>query len=160
MEDGLRQVIDEALAANLELRASGATVQQRLAALDQARARYLPVIDFAARYSMADGGRTIEFPVGDLLDPVYETLDQMLLAQGQAPQLPRVQNQSIAFLRDQEQETKLLLEQPLYEPRIGRPSTRLGPTPRVPKRTLPRCGRRSSATSSRRTTAGSRHSRP
>ena len=28
MEDGLRQVIDEALTANLELRASGATVQQ------------------------------------------------------------------------------------------------------------------------------------
>ena len=119
MEDGLRQVIDEALTANLELRASGATVQQRLAALDQARARYLPVIDFAARYSMADGGRTIEFPVGDLLNPVYETLDQMLVAQGQPPQFPRVQNQSIALLRDQEQETKLVLEQPLYEPRIG-----------------------------------------
>jgi outer membrane protein TolC len=119
MEDGLRQVIDEALAANLELRASGATVQQRLAALDQARARYLPVIDFAARYSVADGGRTIEFPVGDLLNPVYETLDQMLAAQGQPPQFPRVQNQSITFVRDQEQETKLVLEQPLYEPRIG-----------------------------------------
>jgi outer membrane protein TolC len=119
MEDGLRQVIDEALTANLELRASGATVQQRLAALDQARARYLPVIDFAARYSMADGGRTIEFPVGDLLNPVYDTLDQMLVAQGQAPQFPRVRNESIAFLRDQEQETKVVLEQPLYEPRIG-----------------------------------------
>ncbi|MBK7901896.1 MAG: TolC family protein [Proteobacteria bacterium] len=119
MEDGLRQVIDEALTANLELQASGATVRQRLAALDQARARYLPVIDFAARYSVADGGRTIDFPVGDLLNPVYETLDQMLLAQGQAAQFPRVQNESIAFLRDQEQETKLLLEQPLYEPRIG-----------------------------------------
>ena len=119
MEDGLRQVIDEALTANLELRASGATVQQRLAALDQARARYLPVIDFAARYSVADGGRTIEFPVGDLLNPVYETLDQMLLAQGQAPQFPRVQNESIAFLRDEEQETKVVLEQPLYKPRIG-----------------------------------------
>ncbi len=119
MEDGLRQVIDEALTANLELRASGATVQQRLAALDQARARYLPVIDFAARYSVADGGRTIDFPVGDLLNPVYETLDQMLVAQGQAPQFPRVRNESIAFLRDQEQETKLVLEQPLYEPRIG-----------------------------------------
>ena len=119
LEDGLRQVIDEALTANLELRASGATVQQRLAALDQARARYLPVIDFAARYSVADGGRTIEFPVGDLLNPVYETLDQMLLAQGQAAQFPRVRNESIAFLRDQEQETKLLLEQPIYEPRIG-----------------------------------------
>ena len=119
MEAGLQQLIDQALVANLELRASDATVRQRLAALDQARARYLPVIDFAARYSVADGGRTIEFPVGDLLNPVYETLDQMLVAQGQPPQFPRVRNESIAFLRDQEQETKVVLEQPIYEPRIG-----------------------------------------
>jgi outer membrane protein TolC len=119
IEAGLQQLIDEALAANLELRAAGASVQQRLAALDQARARYLPVIDFAARYSMADGGRTIEFPVGDLLNPVYQTLDEMLLAQGQPARFPRVRNESISLLRDEEQETKLVLEQPLYEPRIG-----------------------------------------
>jgi outer membrane protein len=119
MEDGLGQLIDEALAANLELRASGASVQQRLAALDQARARYLPVIDFAARYSAADGGRTIDFPVGDLLNPVYSTLDEMLAAQGEPARFPRVRNQSIPLLREREQETKLILEQPLYEPRIG-----------------------------------------
>ena len=38
VEDGLRQVLDDALAANLELRAGGASVQQRVAALDR-RAR-------------------------------------------------------------------------------------------------------------------------
>jgi len=119
LEDALQQIVDEALAANLQLRASGATVQQRLAALDQARARYLPAIDFAARYSVADGGRTIDIPVGDLLNPVYETLDQMLVAQGQAPQFPRVSNQSIELLRNPEQETKILLQQPIYEPRLG-----------------------------------------
>jgi outer membrane protein len=119
MEDGLGQLIEEALAANLELRASGASVQQRLAALDQARARYLPVIDFAARYSGADGGRTIDFPVGDLLNPVHATLDELLVAQGEPARFPRLQNQSIPLLRDREQETKLILEQPLYEPRIG-----------------------------------------
>jgi outer membrane protein TolC len=108
LEAGLQQVIDEALVANLELRAGGATVEQRLAALDQARARYLPVIDFAARYSVADGGRTIEFPVGDLLNPVYQTLG-----------FPPVRNESIELLRDEEQETKVVLEQPLYEPRLG-----------------------------------------
>jgi outer membrane protein TolC len=108
LEAGLQQLIDEALVANLELRAAGSSVQQRLAALDQARARYLPVIDFSARYSMADGGRTIEFPVGDLLNPVYQTLG-----------FPSVRNESIALLRDEEQETKLVLEQPLYEPRLG-----------------------------------------
>jgi len=119
LEQGLQSLLDEALLANLELRASGASVQQRLAALDQARARYLPVIDFAARYSVADGGRTIEFPVGDLLNPVYATLDELLVAQGQPAQFPRVRNESIPLLREREQETKLVLEQPLYEPRLG-----------------------------------------
>jgi outer membrane protein TolC len=119
VEDGLREVLDDALAANLELQAGGSTVEQRLAALEQARARYLPSIDFAGRYSVADGGRTIEFPAGDLLNPVYETLDELLVATGQPPQFPRVENQSIPLLRDHEQETRFVLEQPLYEPRLG-----------------------------------------
>jgi outer membrane protein TolC len=119
VEEGLGRLVDDALAANLELRAGSATVEQRLAALDQARARYLPVIDFAARYSGADGGRTIDFPAADLLNPVYDRLDQMLIDQGQPPRFPRVANQEIELLRPREQETKLVLEQPIYEPRIA-----------------------------------------
>jgi len=119
LEEGLQQLVDEALAANLELRASSMTVQQRLAALAQARARYLPAIDLAARYSIADGGRTIDIPVGDLVNPIYETLEQLLDAQGQPTQFPRVRNESIDLLRNPEQETKLVLVQPLYEPRLG-----------------------------------------
>ena len=114
VEDGLRRVVDDALAANLQLRAGSASVAQRMAALDQARARYLPVLDFAARYSVADGGRSIDIPVGDLLNPVYVTLEQLTGAQ-----YPRVENQSIDLLRDHEQETKLVVAQPVYEPRIG-----------------------------------------
>ncbi len=119
VEQALEQVLSEALTANLELRAQDATVQQRLAALDQARARYLPALDFVARYSVADGGRTLDVPLGDLLNPVYSTLDELLVAGGQPPQFPRVKNEQIAFLRPQEQETKFVLEQPLYAPRIG-----------------------------------------
>ena len=77
------------------------------------------MLDVAARYSWADGGRTIDFPVGDLLNPVYATLDELLVASGQPPRFPRIENQSITFLRGNEQETKLVLEQPLYEPRLG-----------------------------------------
>jgi len=119
VEAGLEQLVDDALAANLELRAGQATVAQRLAALDQARALYLPALDLAARYSVADGGRTIELPVGDLLNPVYETLDELLVASGRPPQFPRVRNETVEFLREQEQETKLVVEQPVYEPRLG-----------------------------------------
>ena len=117
VEEGLQLILNDALAANLELRAGTATVQQRIAALDQARARYLPVLDMAARYTLADGGRTIEIPVGDLLNPVYETLDEMLIASGQPPRFPRIDNTEIPFLRD-EQEPKLVLRQPIYQPRL------------------------------------------
>jgi len=119
LEEGLQGLLDEALAANLELRISSLTVQQRLAALAQARARYLPAIDFAARYSVADGGRTIDVPIGDLVNPIYQTLEQLLAAQGQPTPFPRVRNESIDLLRSPEQETKLVLLQPLYEPRLG-----------------------------------------
>jgi len=119
VEDGLQAIVDDALAANLELRAGTASVQQRIAALDQARARYLPVLDVAARYSVADGGRTIDIPVGDLLNPIYGTLEELLQASGQPTSFPRVRNEQIALLREREQETKLVLEQPLYEPRLA-----------------------------------------
>ncbi len=57
--------------------------------------------------------------MGDLLNPVYATLDELLVASGQPPRFPRIENQSITFLRGNEQETKLVLEQPIYEPRLG-----------------------------------------
>jgi outer membrane protein len=43
----------------------------------------------------------------------------LLEANGQPARFPRVRNQSIELLRQTEQETKLVLEQPLYEPRIA-----------------------------------------
>ena len=108
-------LVHDALVANLELDAAGAQAAQRLAALDQARARYLPLLDLNARYSAADGGRTIDIPVGDLLNPVYTSLNQLT---GQK-NFPTVANQQIPFLRSREQETKLSLTQPLYDARLG-----------------------------------------
>ena len=119
VEDGLRQVLDDALAANLELQAGEAGVRQRYAALDQARARYLPVVDFDARYSVANGGRTIEFPVGDLLNPVYATLDDLLVQSGQPPSFPRVRNEEIELLLPTEQNTRVVAAQPIYDPRLA-----------------------------------------
>ncbi len=42
-----------------------------LAALKEARGLFLPDFSLNARYTVAEGGRTIVFPVGDLLNPVY-----------------------------------------------------------------------------------------
>ena len=112
------QLVRESLASNLQAQSAEATVAQRLAALDQARARYLPALDLDGRYTRADGGRTIDFPLGDLLNPVYATLNQLLVQQGQSPQFGTVGNQRFSLLRTREQETKLTLTQPLYDARI------------------------------------------
>jgi outer membrane protein len=110
--------VSEGLRSNLSLRAQTLEVERAEAALDGARARYFPEAGFAARYSRSEGGRTIELPLGDALNPAYQTLNDLLVAQGQQPQFPVVRNESIAFLREREQDTRITLRLPLIAPAI------------------------------------------
>ena len=110
--------VREGLKSNLGLRAQSLEVERSEAALDQARARYFPELAFAARYSRSEGGRTIDLPLGDALNPAYQTLNDLLVAQGQQPQFPVVQNETIAFLREREQDTRITLRMPLIAPAI------------------------------------------
>jgi outer membrane protein TolC len=113
-------LVNEALAGNLALRSQAVDVEVALERLKEARSFYQPRLDLAARYTRAEGGRTIDLPIGDLVNPAYEALNQLLAAQGRASNFPHIENQSIAFLRGREQETKLVLVQPLYRPEITR----------------------------------------
>ena len=115
VKEAVASLVADALSANLEFEGAGAAVAQRVAALDQARAQYLPALDLSARYTRANGGRAIDIPVGDLLNPVYAALNQIA---GNA-HFPAVQNQEIDFQRTREQDTHLSLSQPLYDPRIS-----------------------------------------
>lgn len=119
VEDVLAALVAEAEQANLALAGSRAAVAARLAALDQARARFLPAIDLSLRYSRAEGGREIDIPVGDLLNPVYAALNSLLAAGGQPAPFAPIENQSIPFLREREQQTTLSLVQPIYDPRLA-----------------------------------------
>src|SRR3954463_7241697 len=118
----LAAVIDgyvrEGLKSNLALRAQSLEVERAEAALDAARARYFPEAAFAARYTRAEGGRTIELPLGDALNPAYQTLNDLLVQQGQQPRFPVVQNETINFLREREQDTHISLRLPLIAPAI------------------------------------------
>ena len=112
------QYVREGLQSNLSLQAQTLEVERSAAALDAARARYFPEVAFAARYSRSEGGRTIELPLGDALNPAYQTLNDLLVQQGQQPQFPVVQNETIAFLREREQDTRITLRMPLLAPAI------------------------------------------
>ncbi len=118
-----QSTIDGYLAAgresNLALRGSQQDVLRAAAVLDEARARYKPSLSLSARYTRAEGGRTQSLPVGDLVNPAYQTLNQLLQAQGQPPRFTDIGNQEIAFLREREQDTRLSLKQVIYAPGIA-----------------------------------------
>jgi outer membrane protein TolC len=111
-------LVAEALASNLALRQEAIRLDQARQALAEARGAFLPSLDAQARYSRAAGGRQIDFPVGDLLNPVYGTLNDILVDRGQEPRFPMIDNVRDPFLRDPEQETQVTLRQSLFEPRV------------------------------------------
>jgi len=116
----LVELEQEARRSNLALAARAVDVEEATARLASARSYFLPRLDLAARYTVADGGRTIDLPLGDLLNGAYATLNQYLASQGQPARFPTLANESIALLRSREQQTNLRLTQPLYSPAISR----------------------------------------
>jgi len=88
----LETYIQEGLANNLVLKEKNASLEQSLLALKDTKSFFLPSMDFGASYTLAEGGRTISFPVGDLLNPVYATLNK-LTASSSFPQIENVSEQ-------------------------------------------------------------------
>jgi outer membrane protein len=109
-QDTLQEYIHIGLENNLALQQKEAGFRKSLEALKQARGLFYPELAFNARYSVSEGGRSIEFPIGDLLNPVYRTLNQLTSSTA----FPQVENQEFQFLRPHEQETRLRLIQPLF----------------------------------------------
>lgn len=110
----LDDYIQRGLDNNLALKQMEFSLKQSIAALDEARGLFFPNVSINARYTRSGGGRTIDFPVGDLMNPVYQTLNQIL---GQS-RFPVIENEQIKFLREEEQETKISLVQPIFQPEV------------------------------------------
>ncbi|GAB4049173.1 TolC family protein [Spirosoma litoris] len=70
--------VREGLANNLALRQESLEISRVTESLNQAKSLFYPRIAFNPTYSVAAGGRRLEFPVGDLLNPAYKTLNQLI----------------------------------------------------------------------------------
>jgi len=117
--NALDAYVEQGLESNLALKQNQLTLESAEYALKVAKGMYLPSVTTQARYSLAKGGRTIDFPIGDLLNPVYSTLNDMLESQGGTAQFPMLENEQINFLREQEYEAKISVKQPIYYPSIA-----------------------------------------
>jgi outer membrane protein len=117
-ETVVENYVAEGLRSNLVLQGETLEVEKAAEALAEARARFFPQLSFEARYTRADGGRVIDVPLGTALNPVYSTLNELLVAQGQPARFPQISDTTIPFLRPEEQDTRLVLRQPIYAPAI------------------------------------------
>ncbi len=110
----LQAYIDEGLKSNLQLKQEQLNYEKSVESLNIARSLILPQIALNASYSLAQGGRKIDFPIGDLLNPVYSTLNKLT----DSNQFPTLPNQSIQFLPNNFHDTKVRVIQQIFNPDI------------------------------------------
>ncbi|MDG2449931.1 MAG: TolC family protein [Saprospiraceae bacterium] len=73
----LDKYIEEGLQNNLSLKSNDLDIKIRQSVISQTKKLWNPNVDLNGSYLLATGGRTIVFPVGDLFNPTYATLNQL-----------------------------------------------------------------------------------
>ena len=78
------------------------------------KGHFFLAVDVNARYTRASGGRTFQMPLGDLMNPVYGTLNT-LVGEGT---FQNIENQELNFNRTTDIDTRLSVLQPVYDLRL------------------------------------------
>ena len=110
----LDSYVREALDQSPYLKEQAITLEKSQVALKEAKGYYLPEVGFTGTYSLAAGGRSISIPIGDLLNPVYSTLNQLT----QTNAFPQVENAEEQFLPNNFYDARIRTTMPLYNPDI------------------------------------------
>jgi len=111
--------IQEGLKNNLQLQQEQLNYERSMESLAQAKSLFLPYVSANGSYQLADGGRKILIPVGDLINPIYKNLNQINSGLNpDAPQYPQISNQSVNFLANNFHDSKVRIIQPLFNPEI------------------------------------------
>ncbi len=101
--------IKKGLEGNLALHQKSFDLQKAELDLKRAKTLFYPQASLNSQYTLASGGRTQDIPVGDMLNGVYSTLNQLT---GQS-KFPQISNQTIAFLPNDFHDTRVEVSMPL-----------------------------------------------
>ncbi|WP_379083992.1 TolC family protein [Pedobacter sp. UC225_65] len=108
-QDLIDGYIKEAFKNNIVLQQKNISLEKAQYALKTAKSLFLPTVAFQGGYQTADGGRNIPLPLGDLLNPIYSTLNQMTATN----KFPMLENQSIDFLPKNFYDAKIRTTMPI-----------------------------------------------
>lgn len=105
----LKAYVDTAFKNNIVLQQKNVSLEKAQYALKTAKGLFLPTVAFQGAYQTADGGRNIPLPLGDLMNPVYNTLNQITGSNN----FPMLENQTINFLPKNFHDAKLRTTVPI-----------------------------------------------
>ncbi|MEY4539096.1 MAG: hypothetical protein RLZZ306_853, partial [Bacteroidota bacterium] len=86
----LNNYVQEGLKNSQTLKQQNFQLQKAVFALSEAKTLFKPNVNFNTTLSAARGGRKIEIPIGDLVNPVYTTLNKLTSTNS----FPQIQNTS------------------------------------------------------------------
>ena len=110
----LEEYIQAGLTANLVVKQKSLDIASQQELVRQSRSLGKPKLTFDANYTLAAGGRKIDFPIGDLLNPVYDGLYQIKTLDPNAKSPLQLENQSVPLLPSNFHETKISFAYPIF----------------------------------------------
>ncbi|HEY0609105.1 MAG TPA: TolC family protein [Chitinophaga sp.] len=110
----LEGYIQEAFTNNQALQQRNFQLEKSMYALQEARGMFLPQVSLLGSYTKSSGGRTIDVPIGDLMNPVYATLNELTGSQ----KFQSVSNQSFLLNPDNFYDAKVRTSLPLINTEI------------------------------------------
>jgi outer membrane protein TolC len=106
--------IKTALSNNETIKQQQFLLTKSLYALKEAKGLFLPSVGFNGTYTLAGGGRTVDIPVGDLMNPVYKTLNQLTGTNN----FPQIQNQNVLLNPNNFYDAKIRTTYPIINAEI------------------------------------------
>ena len=111
---GQKSILDEYIELgfqqNIVVQQKLISAEKALLSLQSAQSLYQPTLAFQGGYQTGEGGRSISFPVGDMLNPVYATLNQLTKSSA----FPQIANVETNFFPRNFYDVKLTTVMPIY----------------------------------------------
>lgn len=108
--DILENYVQEGLTNNETLKQKLAQIEKSITDYSEAKGQYLPSAIINSRYTVANGGRVIDFPIRDIFEG-YSAYNNLSVPEG-------IENEQINLVRPKEQETKLEVSQAIFDMRL------------------------------------------
>lgn len=91
--DALDSYVRQGLERNIVVQQKSISLEMALLSLKMANGMFAPSVSLLGNFTSGEGGRSISFPIGDIMNPVYTTLNQLTASD----QFPRIENVNTNF---------------------------------------------------------------